>query len=30
MREFFVPFVLFVGSHLLFLGVAAQMYFIAQ
>jgi hypothetical protein len=30
MREFFVPFLLFVASHAVILGLAAQMYALAQ
>jgi hypothetical protein len=30
MREFLVPILLFVGSHIAFLGIAVQMYVIAQ
>jgi hypothetical protein len=30
MREFLVPILLFAGAHVAFLGIAAQMYLIAQ
>jgi hypothetical protein len=30
MREFFVPFMLFVGSHVVFIMIALQMYADAQ